>query len=544
MRGRLPACFSLRLARTFVLALLGVLVAGCAGAARGSAPQVILARVKDAVVLDPSHATDGLSLLVTDEVFENLVMFKPGTFDVEPALATSWFWSSSPNGMRWTFRLRRGAKFSDGTPVDAAAVKFNFDRWRLRNSPAHGNFAYPYWVSMFGGYSDDPKNPGIVRDVRTNGPREVTFVLARPLAPFLRDLAMSPFGIGSPAAIRADPQAFEQKPVGSGPYEVAEWVKDDHITLTANPGYNGPLPKPVIATAIIRDIPDQATSVLSIQQGEIDMLTDPRPDDARTLAALPSLVVRPQPANNVAYLALNVEHQPFGNVLVRRAIAEAIDLPAIVRALYGPGSIVADELLPRGMLGDDPSLHAWPHDVAAAKALLARAGYPHGFATTLAFPTSPRPYMPEPQRLAEAIQADLRSVGIAVTLQPYEFGVFLDKVRNGEHDMCLIGWTGDNGDPDDFYYTLLDQDSAHKGDAQNFAFWRDPAFHALMLAGQHTIDEPARAAIYRRAGRIVHDQVPIVPIVHTGVPIVLKKNLGGFVPSPTEDYHLELLRER
>ena len=521
-----------------VLAAL-VALAGCGGGNAGGS-QVVLARVKDAVNLDPSHATDGLSLLVSMEVLENLVTFKAGSFDIVGALATAWH--SSPDGLTWTFTLRPNAKFTDGTPADAAAVKFNFDRWRLRRDPNHGSFSYPYWVSMFGGYSDDPANPGVVKDVRVDGPGAVTFVLRRALAPFLRNLAMPSFAIGSPKAIAADPKAYERAPVGSGPYVVAEWVKDDHITLTANRDYDGPLAKPAIATAIIRDIPDQSTSVLSIQKGDIDMLTDPRSDDAKSLATQASLTVDKQPANNVAYLALNIEKKPFDNVLVRRAVARAIDLPAIVSALYAPGSIVADNLIPRGMLGDNPDVKAWVHDVAAAKALLAQAGFPHGFATTLAFPTSPRPYMPEPQRLAEALQADLKAVGIEVTLEPYEFGVFLSKVRNGEHDTCLIGWSGDNGDPDNFYYTLLDQDSAHKGDAQNYAFWRDPAFHRLMLAGQSTVDEAARAGIYRQAAVLVHDQVPVVPIVHTAVPIVLKKSLTGFVPSPTLEYHFESLR--
>lgn len=524
-----------------VLTLTCLALAACGGASSGSsAPQVVLARVKDAVVLDPSHATDGLSLLVTAEVLENLVAFKAGSFDVVGQLATKW--NSSKDGLIWTFTLRPNAKFSDGTPADAAAVKFNFDRWRLKRDPNHGNFSYPYWVSMFGGYSDDPAAPGLVKDVRVGSPTEVTFVLTRPLAPFLRNIAMPPFAIGSPAAIKADPKAYERKPVGSGPYVLTEWVKDDHITLTANRDYDGPLPKPTVVTAIIRDIPDQATSVLSIQKGDIDMLTDPRPDDAKTLGAQAGLAVAQQPANNVAYLALNTEKKPFDSRLVRQAVAQAIDLPAIVKALYAPGSIVADNFIPRGMLGDNAAVKIWPHDVAAARALLAKAGFAKGFATTLTYPTSPRPYMPEPQRLAEAIQANLKSAGIDVTLQPYEFGVFLSKVRNGAHDMCLIGWTGDNGDPDNFYYSLLDQDAAHKGDAQNYAFWRDPAFHRLMLAGQRTSKDAARAPIYRQAAQLVHDQVPIVSIVHTSVPIVLRKTLDGFTPSPTLEYHFEALR--
>jgi peptide/nickel transport system substrate-binding protein len=514
------------LASAFVLAACG------GGGSSTSGAQLVMARVKDAVVLDPSHATDGLSLNTTGEVMQGLVTFKPGTFDVAPDLAQSW--SVSPDGKTWTFNLKPGQVFSDGTPADAAAVKYNFDRWRLTSSPAHGQFSYAYWVSVFGGF------PGNVIDVKAPTPTRVVFTLSVPRGSFLHDLAEQAFVIGSPTAIAADPKAFELKPVGSGPYMVAEWVRDDHITLTANPKWSGPAP--AYSTVIIRDIPDQATSVLSIQKGDIDILTDPRPDDARSLATQPGLTVAEQPANNTSYIAMDVEKKPFGDVRVRQAVAYALDIPAMAANLYSKGAVAANTWLPPGMLGDNPAIKLYPRDIAKAKALLTAAGYPHGFATTLSYPTSPRPYMPEPERVAEAIQANLKDAGIDVTLVPSELGVFLDKVRHGGHDICLIGWTGDNGDPDNFLYPLLDQDSAHHdGTAQNYSFWRDPAFHKLMLAGQATTDENKRRAIYQQALAIVHDQAPAIPLVHTTVPIVLKSSIKGYVPSPNTAYHLVLL---
>jgi peptide/nickel transport system substrate-binding protein len=525
--------------RALAFAALLLLCAGCGDLDRGGPPQLVMARVKDAVNLDPSHATDGLSLNVGSEVLENLVQFKPGTFEVMPALATAWH--TSADGLRWTFDLRPDARFTDGTPADAAAVKFNFDRWRLQHDPQHGPYTYAMYLSMFGGYSDDPKAPGAIRDVVVESPTRVTFVLFNPSGTFLRNVAMPSFAIGSPTAIARDPGGFEHKPIGSGPYLVREWVRDDHITLDANPHYTGPLGKPAIATVVLRDIPDQATSVLSIEKGEIDMLTDVRSDDAKLLGAQPAIRIVRQPSNNLAYVAMNVEKKPFDNVLVRRAVAYAIDIPAIVAALYGPGTSPGDNWTPPGMLGENPAVHVYPHDVAMAKRLLAEAGFPHGFATSLYLPTSPRPYMPDPLRLGEAIQADLKAAGIDVTLEPYEFGVFLSKVENGEHAMCLIGWSGDNGDPDDFYYPLLDQDSAVKGSAQNYAFWRDPAFHRLMLAGQRSSDEAVRRAIYEQAAQLVHDQVPAVSLLHTPVPLALRRSIAGFVPSPDTTYHFELI---
>jgi peptide/nickel transport system substrate-binding protein len=499
----------------------------------GGGAALVMARVKDAVVLDPSHATDGLSLNTASETMQNLVTFKPGTFEVVGDVARRW--SVSADGRTWTFDLQPGLVFADGTPLDASAVKFNFDRWRLPSDPAHGDFSYSYYADDFGGF------PGAIRDVRAPSPTRVVIELARPLGPFLRDIAEQSFGIGSPAAIRSDPKAFELKPVGSGPYQVTEWVRDDHITLSANPRWRGP--KPAYPTVIIRDIPDQATSVLSIQKGDIDMLTDPRPDDAKSLATTPGIRVVEQPSNNVSYVAMDVEKKPFGDVRVRRAIAYALDAATMAKSLYSTGAVVADTWTPPGMLGANPAVKAYRHDVAKARALLAEAGFPHGFATTLSYSTAPRPYLPEPQRVAETVQAELAEAGINVTLQPYEWGVFLDRIKHGKHDMCLIGWTGDNGDPDNFFYPLLDQDSAHTdGTAQNYSFWRDPAFHALMLRGQAAPSDAARASIYAAANAMVHDQAPAIPLVHTTVPIVMKSSLRGFVPSPNTTYHFVLIK--
>ncbi|HKU81593.1 MAG TPA: ABC transporter substrate-binding protein [Candidatus Tumulicola sp.] len=516
---------------TALLAALCVLLPATGSApSSAAAPQaLVFARVKDAVDLDPAVATDGLSLNVTALILQGLVAFKPGTFEVVPKAASSW--TTSRDGKTWTFALKPNLKFSDGTPLDAEAVKFNFDRWRLSSNAYRGNYQFSYYETEFGGF------PGLIQDVRVASPLKVIFKLARPYGPFLRNLAMPSFAIGSPAAIKADIIAFDHHPVGSGPYELAEWVRDDHITLRANPGYS---PQPQYKTVIIRDIPDQATSVLELQKGDIDGLSDLRPDDAKNLAKNKTIKIYRQPSNNVSYLAMNMDKKPFGDLRVRQAIAYAIDIPAIVRAFYPAGGSVANEWLPPGMLGDNPSVRAYPHDTAKAKKLLAEAGFPHGFSTELYYGTAPRPYMPEPGRVAEAIAADLKQIGINVTLSPFEWAVYLSKIKNGEHAMCLIGWTGDNGDPDNFLYTLLDKDSAVKG-GQNYSFWRDERFHKLMLEGQSMLTESKRAPIYAQAVKLVHDQVPAIPLVHTTVPFAMKSNIGGVIPRPDSELNFELM---
>src|SRR5438552_4995611 len=190
------------------LAVLALFLAACGGHAGNGAVDatLVVARVKDAVILDPAQATDGMSLNLTQEMMKGLVEFKLGTFEVQPSIAQSW--KMTPDGLQWTFTLKKGLQFSDGTPIDAAAVKFNFDRWRLVKSPYHQNYPYGYYADMFGGF------PGIFKTVATPDSQTVVFTLSRPLGPLLRDLAMPSFAIASPTAIRKDLAGFGNHPVG------------------------------------------------------------------------------------------------------------------------------------------------------------------------------------------------------------------------------------------------------------------------------------------------------------------------------------------
>lgn len=514
----------------FAVLLAVLTAAGCSTSGQsGSGPTLTVAREKDAVTLDPSLATDGNSLNVTQEVMKGLVQFKPGTYDVEPVIAKSW--TTSKDGRTWTFILKKGLTFSDGTPVDAEAVKFNFDRWRLISSPYHANSAFPYYASMFGGF------PGLIANVEAPAPDRVVFTLTRPFAPFLRDLAMPPFAIGSAQAIRDGLGDFAKRPVGYGPYSFVSWVKNDRITLHANPAY--PV-KPAYSTVVLR-VMNQADSLDAIRAGRVDVIADLRPQDALQLDQAPGVTVYLQPGNNTSYLAMNMDRAPFDRLGVRRAIANALDVRGMVKSLFPKGAIVADNWMPPGMLGDNPAVKAYPFDISKAKAELAGAGLPNGFETNLFYPTVPRPYLPEPERTARAIAAQLGAIGIKVDLQPYEWGTFLEKVHNGEHAMCLVGWVGDNGDPDNFLYTLLDRDAAHRPNAQNYSFWRDPQFHDLMIAGQTTSDSAKRAAIYQKATALIAEMVPAIPIAHMAVPVAVRSSIGGFVADPDTHIAFELL---
>ena len=478
-------------------------------------------RNKDAITLDPAVSSDGISLTATHLIYDGLTRYKPGTFEVEPALARSW--EVSDGGRRWLFHLRRGVRFQDGTPFNAAAVKFNFDRWRDRHNPYHAWGYFTYFISQFG------DSPGIIAAVNALDALTLEIRLRRPLAPMLANLAMPAFAIASPTAMQRERDRYAQNPVGAGPYELVEWVKDDHITLRRFDGYWGPRPR--IRTVILRDIPDAATTQLLLERGELDGWEYPPPDVLPRLAADLNLRIYHQPPNNVMFLAMNNLHRPFDDVRVRRAIGMAIDRDTIVRHFWDPTAQAAREFLPDAVWPHGIAV-ALPYDPKAARALLAQAGYPRGFHTSLWYTTAPRPYLPEPQRVAEAIQADLRAIGIEASLQGFEWGVYLPRVENAEHDLCLTGWTGDNGDPDNFLYVPLDKDNAQPPGAYNLAFWRNDQFHALVARAQAGPDRATRAPLYAQALAVVRDQAPIVAIAHTRSPLVFRADLRGYVPSP------------
>jgi peptide/nickel transport system substrate-binding protein len=511
-----------RLRQLCMATALAVVLAACSGGGNGAGSDTLVyGRNKDAVTLDPAIAPDGMSLSVAHVTMEGLTGYAPGSFQVIPVLATSWTVDST--GTRWVFTLRRGVRFQDGTPFDAAAAKFNFDRWRLKDDPYHVGGDFTYYESQFGGF------PGVIEDVKVLAPDKLELVLTKPLAPLLANLAMPSFDMSSPAAIKSEGEGYAQAPVGTGAYRVAEWAHDDHITLKAFSGYWGRQPK--ISTVVFKDIPTADSSLLSLEKGEIDGWEYPTPESLPQIEKDPKLAVYHLPANNVMFLSMNELKKPFDDVLVRRAVNEAIDADAIVKNFYDPGAFVAKEFLPPAVWPGGV-ITAYPFDPAAARKLLAQAGYPHGFSTTLWFMTTPRPYLPEPERVAEAIQADLKAVGIDARLEGFEWANYLYQVQDGQHSMALWGWSGDNGDPDNFLYVLLDKDSATPPGAQNICFWKNDDFHRLVVAAQGTLNVGDRSAFYRKALALLHDDAPLVPLVHNAPPTVFKRSVQGFVPRP------------
>src|SRR3954452_16343266 len=284
--------------------------------AGAQAPRVfVFGQSGDAVKLDTALIEDGLSARVTEQIFEGLVEFDGPTTRLRPALAESW--DSSPDGTVWTFHLRQGVTFHDGTPFDASAVKVNFDRWQSQTGdPTHKAAEFIYWNDV-AGFNDLIDHT----DVVDSATFQVT--LKNASGPFLLNLALFPFAIVSPAALASSVDELSANPVGTGLFKFVEWVRGDHITLAANDNYWGGGPQ--LDQAVIRVINDNAARFFELQAGNIDMMEFPNPDDVKVAQGMPDLQVLFRPSLNIAYGDFNEFVKPFDDVRVRQALAESIN---------------------------------------------------------------------------------------------------------------------------------------------------------------------------------------------------------------------------
>ncbi|MET3698751.1 peptide/nickel transport system substrate-binding protein [Bacillus oleivorans] len=474
---------------------------------------LVFGRGGDSVALDPAIATDGESFKVTKNIYETLVEFGPQDTELYPGLATEW--TPSDDGLTYTLKLREGVKFHDGTDFNADAVVYNFERWK-----AGSKEQFYYYNSQFS---------GIIDTVTAVDPYTVEFKLTRPLAPFLKNLAMSPFAIASPTAIEEHGDKFTENPVGTGPYIFQEWKRNDRITIVKNENYwDSEFPK--LETIIFRSIPDNSARVNALMSGEVDLIDGVNYSDMPQIEANPDLQVFNRPSMNIAYLGLTATREPFNNKLVRQAINHAIDKEAIIAAFYEGAAQPAVNPMPPVIAGYNDEIAGYEYDPEKAKQLLAEAGFADGFEMELWAMPVPRPYMPNGQKVAEAIQANLADVGITATIVTYEWGVYLEKARLGEADAFLLGWTGDNGDPDNFLYVLLDKDSIG---SNNYTYYSNDELHEILIQAQSETDPATREALYKQAQEIIHEDAPWVPLVHAEPALAGKKGIENFLPHPT-----------
>lgn len=519
--------------KLFLLLVLLVVLAACSGEEGASeepaadtdtsgdteeaVPQtLVFGRGGDSVSLDPAIVTDGESFKVTENIFETLLNFGEQDTTVNPGLAKEW--EVSEDGLTYTFHLQEGVKFHDGTDFNAEAVVKNVERWK-----GGAEEKFYYFHSMFKSEGED-----IIKSVEAVDDYTVVFTLSRPQAPFLKNIAMSPFGIASPTAFESAGDAFGDNPVGTGPFKFVEWKRNDSITVEKNEDYwQEGLPK--LDKIIFRSIPDNSARLNALTTGEIDLADGINPSDAATVESNAELQLIERPSMNIGYLGLTTTRKPFDNALVRQAVNYAIDKQAIVDAFFQGRAEVAVNPMPSSISGYNEEIEGYPYDPEKAKELLAEAGYDGEEIELWAMPV-PRPYMPDGQKVAEAIQKNLADVGIPSKIVTFEWATYLEKAKNGEADAFLLGWTGDNGDADNFLYTLLDKDTIG---SNNYTYYSNEEVHELLISAQSETNEEKRNDLYKQAQAIIHEDAPWVPLAHSTPLLAAKKGVTDYFPHPT-----------
>jgi peptide/nickel transport system substrate-binding protein len=507
------------------------------GGTGGQAKQggtIVFAASSDPVSMDPAFISDGESIRITNQIYEGLVRTKAGGTEIEPSLAKSW--KASEDAKSWTFELQQGVKFHDGTPFNAAAVCFNFDRWYNFKGLLQSDSVSYYWVSFFGGFSDK-KTPSLYASCQATDEDTVTINLTAPSASFIAALSQSAFSISSPDALKkydadkvsgsAEQPKFEgsyglEHPTGTGALKFESFAANDKVVLARNDDYWGQ--KAILDKVIIRTIADLAARRQALEAGEIQGYDNADPSDVEALKANYQVIQRP--AFNVAYVGFNQKKKPLDNPKIRQAIAYALNREALIKAKYPPGSEVAKEFLPPEVQGYNENVTTYDYNPDKAKQLIAESGVKN---PTIEFwyPTAvSRPYMPDPQANFQAFKADLEKVGFKIVPKSAPWRPDYNNVtQSGGAAMYLLGWTGDFGDADNFIGVFFQKPSPQFG-------FENKEIFSLLDQAEREIDESKRMELYKQANDAIMKFLPGVPYAHTGPFLVFTKNVKGYIPSP------------
>jgi peptide/nickel transport system substrate-binding protein len=483
---------------------------------------LVIAIAADPTGYDPEAVQNNTSGFVMATVFDSLVKYKPGSVDVEPGLAESW--DVSEDGLTYTFHLRKGVTFHDGTPFNAPNYVKTIKRLLDKSDPDSIFNTGP--VESF---IDDTY--GAVASYAATDDNTVVFKFKEVSGPFTTNLAMVWNGVVSPTAVSKFKKDFRNNPVGTGPFIFKEHRQGDQIILDANPNYWGGKPK--VDRIVFKVIPDAQAALLAIKRGDVHILADVSTQTVPAVRDDANLVVLSQPGLAVSGIALPNDIKFFADKRVRQALNYAVDKDTLNKSLYKGLAETMTSPLPSSQWGFDPSLKGYAYDPDKAKKMLADAGYPNGFECELLSYSSPRGYNPAGAELAVAIQGYLQKVGVKVNIRKQEMGAFLAEVRSGKYDkgMFTTGWSGDNGDPDNFLYPLFASPSMPVGDT---AHYKNAEADKLMLDGRQTADHAKRIDIYKKAQPIILDDAPWIFVNSVLQTRVARKEVKGFQLNPTQ----------
>ena len=484
-----------------------------AGSAQATPGDVLIfGASSDVETMDPQVSVDNIAWRAIYYCYDRLVQLKGGSTEVGPQLAESW--TVSPDGKTFTFRLRKGVKFTDGTPFDARAVAASFTRMFKMGKGAAG-----LWDGIL-----DTSGISVV-DAST-----IRFTLKTPFAPFLGSLATDQASIVSPGVTKHETggdlgQAWlAGNSAGTGPFFLKEWRRGERIVLERNPNYWGP--KPALRQVIIRNIPDAAVLRDLLERGEVDMgevLTD---DQIDAVKGKPGITVFEAPSFLATYIYLNNRNRYLSNVKVRQAVSYAIDYQNIIRGVRKGRAVQMRGPIPQGMAGHDNTVFQYTHNVARARQLLAEAGHPQGFELSLLIDPGVREWAD----IAAIVQANLAQAGIKVKIEGFARPTMRAKLDKADFDMATGFWTPDYPDADMFTWFWFY--SKNGGLAGNRSFYSNPRMDELVVAQRQETDPAKRLALFRQIQKIAVDEAVYVYLHQAVYRIPMRSRVQGYVYNP------------
>lgn len=496
--------------------LIALLLTGCDDSDQQLVKESLLYCAEGApFTFNPQLAASTQTLDATaHQLYDRLLDINPDTLQPMPALATGW--ERSDDGLRYRFTLRPGVPFhrtdwfTPTRPLNANDVVFSYQRLINSQHPFHhvSGGHYPFFDSI--GLSE------LVTQVHALGPLEVEFVLSRPNASFITNLATD-YGVILSAEYAGQllaagtPELIDQKPVGTGPFYLAQYRIDDFIRYYRHPGYwRGN----VALSQLVFDItPKSSKRLAKLLTGECDVMAHPGASQMSVIKQHPELVLSQATGMNVSVLALNTQKAPFDDVRVRKAMAMALSRDDILQAVFfGIGS-KAESVLPPVSWGYDPNILMPLPDTGRARWLLEQAGLNNGFTMTLLVPAGSRGYNPDGLKTGQLIQRRLGEIGIKVRLQSLEEQILRRELQDAEQDAVLTGWSADNPDPDNMLHNLLSCQAIDVG--TNASRWCNPLFEQQLAAALTAPNLSERIGFYHRALNIAHLDMPLIPLTHT-----------------------------